>query len=162
MSNLFNVIFRIALYEQSFLSWFVTSTLPEQRQIRFKSKIARSTTDCSTVAELDYHIRRTNLLSSKWLLGDRSTATIVDFVYSMKKVMVTRLDGRFLKTRSLFWLQSPIKCPSNPEKDHISHSEQIWNTLAQSYYYDHFGPFWSISVHLMGDPMTPLHQIFIK
>ena len=62
----------------------------------------------------------------------------------------------------LYWLLSPSKCPSNPEKDQISHSRQIWNTLTLSYYGDHFGPFWSILVHLMGNPMTPLHQIFMK
>ena len=26
----------------------------------------------------------------------------------------------------------------------------------------HFGPFWSILVHLMGDPTSPLHRIFKK
>ena len=59
-------------------------------------------------------------------------------------------------------LLSPFKCPFNPEEDHISHSRQIRNTFALSWYGDHFCPFWSILVRLMGNPITPLHQIFIK
>ena len=62
----------------------------------------------------------------------------------------------------LTWLLSPFKSPFNPEKDHISHSGQIRNTFAPSWYGYHFGPFWFILVHLMGDPTTPLHQIFKK
>ena len=42
-------------------------------------------------------------------------------------------------------LLSPFKCPFNPEWDHISHSGQIWNTFALSWYGDHFGPFWCAS-----------------
>ena len=34
--------------------------------------------------------------------------------------------------------------------------------FAQSWYSDHFGPFWSILVHIMGDPTTPLYWIVIK
>ena len=60
----------------------------------------------------------------------------------------------------LHWLFSPFKCPFNPEKDIISHSGQIRNTFALSWYSDHFGPFWSIFVHLIGDPSTHLHRIF--
>ena len=60
----------------------------------------------------------------------------------------------------LHWLLSPFKCPSIPEKNYISQSGLIRNTFALSCYGDHFGPFWSILVHLMGDPSTPLHQIF--
>ena len=62
----------------------------------------------------------------------------------------------------LYWLLSPFKCPFNPENDHISHSGQIRNTFELSWYGDHFGPFWSILVHLMGDPTTPLDQIVKK
>ena len=54
-----------------------------------------------------------------------------------------------------FWLLSPFKCPFNPEMDHDSYLGQIQNTLAQSCYGDYFGPFWSILMHLMGDPTTP-------
>ena len=42
-------------------------------------------------------------------------------------------------------LLSPFKCPFNPEEDHISHSRQIRNTFALSWYGDHFGPFWCTS-----------------
>ena len=52
------------------------------------------------------------------------------------------------------------------------HSIQKWITLVTEHqfkiifswscYSDHFGPFWSILVHPMGDPMTPLHRISIK
>ena len=62
----------------------------------------------------------------------------------------------------LTWLLSPFKSPFNPEKDHISHSGQIRNTFALSWYGYHFGPFRFILVHLMGDPTTPLHRIFKK
>ena len=62
----------------------------------------------------------------------------------------------------LYWLPFPFKCPYNPEKDHISHSGQIRNTFELSWYGDHFGPFWSILVHIMGDPTTPLDQIVKK
>ena len=61
-----------------------------------------------------------------------------------------------------FWLLSPFKCTFNPEMDHISHWGQIRKTFSWSCYSDHFGPFWSILVHLMGDPTTPLHRISIK
>ena len=44
----------------------------------------------------------------------------------------------------LYWLLSPFKSPFYPEKDHISHSGQIRNTFALSWYSEHFGPFWSI------------------
>ena len=62
----------------------------------------------------------------------------------------------------LLWLLHLSKCPFTPDMDHISHSGQIRNTFALTSYGNHFGPFWSILVHLMGDPMTPLHQIFMK
>ena len=44
----------------------------------------------------------------------------------------------------LYWLLSPFKSPFYPEKDHISHSGQIRNTFALSWYSEHFGLFWSI------------------
>ena len=52
------------------------------------------------------------------------------------------------------WFLSPFKCPLTPEKDHISHSEQIQNTLLRHDLFGHFGAFWCILVHLMCDPMT--------
>ena len=60
----------------------------------------------------------------------------------------------------LLWLLSPIKCPFNPEKDHISHSGHIRNTFALSCYGDHFGPFWSILVHF-GAPHVRPHNPFM-
>ena len=62
----------------------------------------------------------------------------------------------------LFRLLSPFKCPSNPEIDHVGHSGWICKTFAVSCYFDHFGLFWSILVHFMGDPTSPLYWIFIK
>ena len=46
------------------------------------------------------------------------------------------------------WLLSLFKCPLNPEMDHISHSEQIRNTLhchAMMATLVHFGAFWCTS-----------------
>ena len=57
-----------------------------------------------------------------------------------------------------FRLLSLFKGPFNPELDYISHSG--WNSkrfcsVMLGWPTDHFGPFWSVLVHLMGDPMTP-------
>ena len=55
-------------------------------------------------------------------------------------------------------LISPFKCSFNPEKDHISHSGQIWDSL---FCHDmvtilvNFGPFCFILVQLMRSPTTP-------
>ena len=54
-----------------------------------------------------------------------------------------------------FRLLSPWKCPFYSEMGHISDSGQIWNTFAMLTIWINFGLFWSILVHLMGDPTTP-------
>ena len=65
----------------------------------------------------------------------------------------------------LLWLLFPFKCPFIPEMDHISYSGQIRNALLSHGTVTilvHFGPFWSILVHFVGDPTTPLYWIFIR
>ena len=70
-------------------------------------RIARSTTDCSMEAEFDHEMRRKKCKVQSghgdvdrpplWEMDSSST---VEFEYDIEIVMVTRLDRRFLKTRS--------------------------------------------------------------
>ena len=57
-----------------------------------------------------------------------------------------------------FWLLSSFKCPFYPEKGHISDSgkfETLLHCHAILTIWIKFESFWSILVHLMGDPTTP-------
>jgi len=65
----------------------------------------------------------------------------------------------------LLWLLYPFKCPFIPEMELSSHSGQIRNALLSHGTVTilvFFGAFWSILVHFVGDPTTPLYWIFIK
>ena len=99
----------------------------------------------------------------KWIKFDQDGhRTMTDQTVSklswMTNMIFFWIRWTFERGYDLIWLISPLKCPSNPEKDYISHPGQLWNSMichAMATILVNSYPFWCILVHLICNPMTP-------